>query len=130
MDVYNFEIRCCFIKKRGLCTHHSWRRSKVSQVLCSRWFSCLLLPLPNSHPPAQCSWRWVPDPLQTGVMERVAPVCSLTYVAAEKWRKIHSVPLAAGECWSVRFVLSEPNFQYTLREDEPNVCVSLFIRNG
>lgn len=92
----------------------------------------LLSPPPSSKLKTPCtvlmemgSWS-----LTNSVVERVAPVCSLTYVATEKWGKIHSVPLAAGECWSVRFIHSEPNFQYTLREDGPNVCVSLFIRNG
>ena len=79
---------------------------------------------------AQYSRKEVPDPLQTRVMEQVAPVCSLTYVATEKWRKIHSAPLAPGECWSVRLVFSESNFQYVLTEDEPDICDSLFIRSS
>lgn len=67
------------------------------------WQMVLLSPPPSSKlkgPHARCSWKWVPDPLQTPVMERVALVFSLTSVVMEKWRKIHSTPLAAGESWS------------------------------
>lgn len=127
---YNFVIRCCFKKSEGCAPVIAGAGPRSTRRFVADGSPVSSSLFQTQKPHAQCSQKWVPNPLQTRVMERVAPMCSLIYVVIEKWRKIHSVPLTAGECWSVRFVLSEPNFQYIPTEDEPKVCDSLFIRNS